>query len=305
MANAKTKKSAAKAEKMSFFGQKPQHMSETTRGAAAQDGAEDSDTTLPHTDPETLQPAEYLTKGFFEKAIEGMATKLITTWQMTATTSVEQHCTELSSAQEDLSQQLKALQCQMEHVEARVADQENRARRNNLRLRGVPETVLMDDLPIYVQGLLRAYAPDIPTDMLLMDRVHRVPKPKQLPDSVPRDVLLRVHFYHIKEHILRTHRSRADPHEDYSTIRIMADISAATLRCRREFLHTTTELRTHGIRYRWGFPTKIILTRNGKTVQISTPEEGKKLLASWGLDHNPTTGTRSNSPRPSRNMNTD
>ncbi|CAH2324965.1 Hypothetical predicted protein [Pelobates cultripes] len=247
-----------------------------------------------------------------------MATKLITTWQTTAeqikrevrdlsirTTSVEQHCAELSTAQGDLSQQLKALQYQMEHMEARVADQEDRARRNNLRLRGVPETVLTDELQIYVQGLLLAYAPDIPTDMLLVDRVHRVTKPKQLPDSVPRDVLLRVHFYHIKELIPRTHHSRADPPEDYSTIRIMADISAATLRRRREFLHTTTELRTHGIRYRWGFPTKIILTKNGKTVQISTPDEGKKLLASWGLDHNPTTEARSDSPRASRSTNMD
>ncbi|CAH2307566.1 Hypothetical predicted protein [Pelobates cultripes] len=275
MATAKTKKFATKAEKMSFFGQKSQPASETTR-AAAQDGAEDSDTTMPHTDQETSQPAEYLTKGFFEKSMEGMAKKLISTWQTTTeqikrevmdlsarTTSVEQHYEELSSAQGDLTQQLKALQCQMEHMEARVVDQEDRARRNNLRLRGVPETILPDDLPIYVQGLLRAYAPDIPTDI------------------------------------------KADPHEDYSTVRIMADISTATLRRRQEFLHTTTELRTHGIRYRWGFPTKIILTKNGKTVQISTPEEGKKMLASWGLDHNPTMGARPESPRASRRTNMD
>ncbi|CAH2275663.1 Hypothetical predicted protein, partial [Pelobates cultripes] len=44
-------------------------------------------------------------------------------------------------------------------------------------LRGVPETVLSADLPLYVCGLLHAYAPVILVDMLLVDRVHRVPKP--------------------------------------------------------------------------------------------------------------------------------
>ncbi|CAH2284700.1 Hypothetical predicted protein [Pelobates cultripes] len=126
MANSKVKKSATKAEKMSFFGQKTQSANETAR-ASIQDGADDSDTTMLQTTSETLQPAEYLTRGYFEQSM---------------TTSVEQQYEELTSTQGYMSRQLHALQHQMEHMEARVADQEDRARRNNLRLRGVPETVL-------------------------------------------------------------------------------------------------------------------------------------------------------------------
>ncbi|CAH2249684.1 Hypothetical predicted protein [Pelobates cultripes] len=129
---------------------------------------------------------------------------------------------------------------------------------------------------------MRAYAPDIPADMLLIDRIHRVAKPKNLPDSIPRDVLLRAHYFHIKELVLHSHRNREGTHADFPAVRIMADISA-TLRCMKDYTQTTTELRNHGIRYRWGFPTKLILSRQGKTVVIPSPEEGKRLLEKWGL----------------------
>ncbi|CAH2324986.1 Hypothetical predicted protein [Pelobates cultripes] len=117
-----------------------------------------------------------------------------------------------------------------------MADYKDSARRNNLRLRGVAESVLQDDLPLFVKGLLHAYGPDIPTDMLLVDRAHRVPKPKYLPDSTARDVLIRVHFYHIKEIILKAYRSKPQPHEEYPMVHIMADLSAATLRKKERIL---------------------------------------------------------------------
>ncbi|CAH2248877.1 Hypothetical predicted protein [Pelobates cultripes] len=113
--------------------------------------------------------------------------------------------------QADTIGRIQTLQQQMESMEARMADYEDRARRNNLRLRGFPESVLQDDLPLFVRGLLHAYGPDIPMDMLLVDRAHRVPKPKYLPDSTARDVLIRVHFYHIKEIILKTYHSKPQP----------------------------------------------------------------------------------------------
>ncbi|CAH2275851.1 Hypothetical predicted protein [Pelobates cultripes] len=119
--------------------------------------------------------------------------------------------------------------------------------------------------------------------MLLIDTIHRVAKPKNLPDSIPRDVLLRAHYFHIKELVLRSHRSRGGTHVDFPAVRIMADISSATLRCRKDYTQTTTALRSHGIRYRWGFPTKLILSRQGKTTVISSPEEGKRFLEKWGL----------------------
>ncbi|CAH2299680.1 Hypothetical predicted protein [Pelobates cultripes] len=292
MATSKAKKAAVKAEKMNFFGHKSSSTTETMR-AAEHEGADGIAPSPPPTMPDDSQSIDCLTRSHFEQA---MATKLIFTWQATAdqikkevrdlssrTSAMEKHYQELASAQTTVSEHLQALRCRMENMEMRMADHEDRARRNNLRLRGVPEKVLPDDLQAYARGLMRAYAPDIPADMLLIDGIHRVAKPKNLPDSIPRDVLLRAHYFHIKELVLRSHRSREGPHADFPAVRIMADISSATLRRRKDYTQTTTALRNHGIHYRWGFPTKLILSRQGKTVVISSPEEGKRFLEKWGL----------------------
>ncbi|CAH2285558.1 Hypothetical predicted protein [Pelobates cultripes] len=186
-----------------------------------------------------------------------------------------------------------------------MADYEDRAPRNNLRLRGVPESISPEDLQVYVRVLLHTYSPDISADMLLVDRVHRVAKPKYLPDSTPRDVLLRAHYYHIKELVLRAHHSRPDPHEHYPSIRIMADLSAAMLRCRREFQQVTSEMRNQGIRYRWGFLTKFNITKNREAVIISKPEEGLIALKRWGFLAKLTTGATPMPQRQGRNNSAD
>lgn len=42
---------------------------------------------------------------------------------------------------------------------------------------------------------------------LLLDHANRIPKPALLPDTVPRDVLARVHYYHVKDQLLRADRN--------------------------------------------------------------------------------------------------
>ncbi|CAH2299912.1 Hypothetical predicted protein [Pelobates cultripes] len=116
---------------------------------------------------------------------------------------------------------------------------------------------------------MHAYAPGIPSDMLLVDRI--------LPP------LHDAHYFHIKDLVHRSFRSQTDPHPEYPGVRIMADLSAATLRRRRTFNTVMAELRNLGIKYRWGYPTKLSITKGRENVMVHTPEEGKKLLQEWGL----------------------
>ncbi|CAH2247482.1 Hypothetical predicted protein [Pelobates cultripes] len=132
---------------------------------ATQDG--DSDMGSPAMPLDEQQRNEYLTKDHFEQAIEAMSAKLIQTWQSTAdqikkevrdlsnrTLSVEAQCQDLTTTQTELSDHIQILQQKVEEMEIRMADYEDRARRNNLRLRGVPESVQPDDLQLYVRGLM-------------------------------------------------------------------------------------------------------------------------------------------------------
>ncbi|CAH2325640.1 Hypothetical predicted protein, partial [Pelobates cultripes] len=146
MSTSKSKKSTSKAEKMSFFGQKTAATQETAQ-AALQDGFGDSDAVFPPAASGVSQTSDYLTRGHFERAMDAMATKLIHTWQSTAdqikkevrdlssrTASVEIQCQDLTSTQADLTSHVQTLQNKMGEMEARMADYEDRMRRNNLRL---------------------------------------------------------------------------------------------------------------------------------------------------------------------------
>ncbi|CAH2301167.1 Hypothetical predicted protein [Pelobates cultripes] len=115
------------------------------------------------------------------------------------TSHVESKMENFASAHNDLATHVE----QLEQKLVKLADLVDRAHRNNLRLWGIFKTILPENLQAYVSGILQAYAPEILADMLLIDRIHCLPRPRFLPDTTPRDVLVRAHYYHIKEHVLR------------------------------------------------------------------------------------------------------
>ncbi|XP_063289853.1 olfactory receptor 5AR1-like [Pelobates fuscus] len=79
---------------------------------------------------------------------------------------------EYAAAHNDMADQV--LEQKVQEMEMKLMDVEDMTRQNNLRLRAVHEMVLPPDLLVYVRGLLHAYAPEIPADMLLVDRTWRL-----------------------------------------------------------------------------------------------------------------------------------
>lgn len=57
-----------------------------------------------------------------------------------------------------------------------MADIEDRAHRNNIKFRGIPESIKPADLSVYLQKLMTTALEDI------IDRAHRLAKPSFLPD---------------------------------------------------------------------------------------------------------------------------
>lgn len=115
-------------------------------------------------------------------------------------------------------------------LQLKVADLEYRSRRNNIKIRGVPEAVKPQELITYLQQLFLKIIHDLSPRNLLMDRVHRFHKPVHLPDTVPRDVLTRVHFYHSKEHLLRVARTSHSLPPPYAAVALYQDLSTSKLR---------------------------------------------------------------------------
>lgn len=73
-------------------------------------------------------------------------------------------------------------------------------------------------------------------------------------DGRPRDTLCRVHFYIIKEEIIRKAWSLGTIDSNGATIQILPDLSKYTLQMRRSMKLLLDKLREEGATYRWGFP---------------------------------------------------
>ncbi|CAH2330165.1 Hypothetical predicted protein [Pelobates cultripes] len=140
---------------------------------------------------------------------------------------------DLVDAHNASAEHLKSLTDQIQKCEAKLMDLEDRSRRSNIRLRGIPETVLPADLPSYVHSFFKLLTPEIPTDMLLLDRLHRVLKPQHIATSLPRDVLLKAHYFHVKDLLMRRSRTVKDLPAEYTSIKMFSDLSAATLKHRK------------------------------------------------------------------------
>lgn len=71
--------------------------------------------------------------------------------------------------------------------------------------------------------------------------------------------------------------------DPYKVVSIFPDLSAATMLKRREFAPYTKLLRDNNIPYRWGFPVKLIISRDNNQVICQDPASLKEALAAWNL----------------------
>lgn len=79
------------------------------------------------------------------------------------------------------------------------------------------------------------------------DRVHHLSKPTYLPDKVPRDVLMWVNFFNIKEQILEVSCKSNDFHAQYSSLDFFAHFSKHNLQLWNNLLPITKALHNHTI----------------------------------------------------------
>lgn len=83
-------------------------------------------------------------------------------------------------------------------LKIKIAGLEDRSWRKKLQFRGIPESVTPSELIPYLQQILRVLLLETSKDFVI-DKAHRLTKPVFLQDSVPRDIIARIYFFHIKE----------------------------------------------------------------------------------------------------------
>lgn len=120
-----------------------------------------------------------------------------------------------------------------------------------------------------------------------IDRIHRLPKPSYLSENLSRDVIFRLQFYHSKEKLMAVTRVKDKIPAQYANLQFYVDLSQFTLLKRRNLNTITKALRNHSITYKWGFPTKLIVTKDGADYTMDSLAKGLALLQSWGITPDP------------------
>lgn len=188
------------------------------------------------------------------------------------------------SGAEDEIVQLRAhtnsLESQVKKLTDKVDDMENRNRRNNLRLVGLPEKEEGND----ACGFLEAWIPKTleldSSTPLVIERAHRVGPQRNIGDqntrrdaSAPsRTLIMRFLNYKQKEQVLRVARSKGMILYKEHTLRFHPDVSAEVHRKQRAYDGVRQKLRERGIsKHRIIYPARLLVTHQEKSRVFDTP----------------------------------
>lgn len=161
---------------------------------------------------------------------------------------VEQQGEEIAT----LKKQVKILQRGQRELLYKLEEQENQNRRQNLRIRSLPE--LREDLTTVIKKIFNPLLGRNPESELKIDRVHRIRKPPNMRDDAPRDVIVKFHQFEDKAKIWSKLRGALPIKFNNQEIQIFSDLSAGTLARRRQLRPLLDLLRGANLKYSWGFP---------------------------------------------------
>lgn len=161
-----------------------------------------------------------------------------------------------------LNSTVMQLQKELKELHTKCEDLEGRSRRNNLRLVGIEEGAEQGQPTKFVSALLK--------DVLeldgapLLDRAHRSLRAKPKPGEPPRVFIMRVHYTHVRDEILRK-SSQKPLFYNGKKVYIFPDYTSAVTKKRAAFGDVKKRLRVvEGVKFGFRFPASLRITFPGK-----------------------------------------
>ncbi|KAJ1192044.1 hypothetical protein NDU88_001356 [Pleurodeles waltl] len=152
--------------------------------------------------------------------------------------------------EEDLDlhrQEIITLQDSNRDLHYRLEDLENKSRRSNIRIRGVPVQAIVGPLKGFVIRLFKYVGPALDDQDIIPDRTHWTGHPFQTPGQ-PQDILTCLHHYKEKEQILTTVRDKNAIDFEGHKLYLFQDLSRWALQRQHALRPVTTLLQGRGIR---------------------------------------------------------
>lgn len=153
-----------------------------------------------------------------------------------------------------------------------IEDLDNR-RRNNIRVRGVPEAITHDQIRPTLTSIFNKLIERLEQSPIDFDRAHRALRPRAQDGNPPRDIICCLPNYILKEEILQKARSKEQIVFEEAMIQLFQDLSPITLKNRRALKPLLEVLRHKGINYRWKFPFALQANYLGKQHMLKVPND--------------------------------
>ena len=196
---------------------------------------------------------------------------------------VEDNLSDYSDRLVSVETAIATLQEENTSLKRKLDDLENRSRRSNLRVFGIPENLEGSDPVKFMANFFHeVLGADFFSGPLLLSRAHRIgAKPTdEGRRSRPRVFLVHFHYFQDKHRVSRQRQelvfrgSRVFFHEDFS---------AELGRKRATFRDVKSLLYEKGIRFGLLYPARLQVTHEGKRHYFDSPEAAKEFYNShWG-----------------------
>uniref|UniRef100_K7E5Q1 L1 transposable element RRM domain-containing protein n=1 Tax=Monodelphis domestica TaxID=13616 RepID=K7E5Q1_MONDO len=173
------------------------------------------------------------------------------------------------------SQNTKKLEENIKYLTDKVIDLENRGRRENLRIIGLPEKPEINTkLDMVIQDIIKENCPEILEQggNTSTDRAHRTPSTLNPQKTTPRNVIAKFQSYQTKEKILQEARKRQFRYKGMP-IRVTQDLASSTLNDRKAWNMIFRKARELGLQPRISYPAKLTIYFQGKVWAFNKIED--------------------------------
>ncbi|PIO26594.1 hypothetical protein AB205_0195780 [Aquarana catesbeiana] len=269
---------ACASSKMAVKALAKQHAASPARSERT-DSEEEEDTD-PTYSGSPAPPQSGMSQPDFLKHMEKMLNRALKATSDQITNRLSREIRELGQRTADLETRVDDIELTIQEHAKEHAALQNRSRRSNLRLRGIPEAI--DDIQSFTTALFQELCPSIPIERLEFDRIHRALTCRQQ-DGPPRDIIIKLHFFHTKEQLLTAARNKDALQFQDHKYQLFADLAPLTIAKRRAMKPQLQILIQHQIKYTWRFPFSLQFTYQGRQHSSTSPESLQRLLESLHL----------------------
>lgn len=147
-----------------------------------------------------------------------------------------------------------------------------------MRLRGHPETIELGKLRDTVTTIFHRVLASVAPELIELDRVHRVSGPRPTDTNRPQDIICRLLRYTHKEDIVREAWTMGTIDFEGVNIKILPDLSRATLQRRALLRPLLDPVRQLDHTYRWIFPFALTIRKGSSAFTLHRPADLLELF---------------------------